>query len=245
MLHRIVNLIRGFIGLIVGKAERQNPEALLELEKENLRKQIGNYNQGLAAHAGLCERLVGQVRNLEAEEADLKAKTTAHLRAGNREVAGQYALRLQTVSREIDENRKQLEQAEAAYRELVQARDVAVKAAKDKIEAMSSAVSDLKVKRATAELAEMASGMIGAIGGVGENSDRLKQLLDEEKAKAAGRIRVARDSMGAEGIALKETEQQALAEQALEDFAAKEGIMLDPKIIPPTENPEPPKRLQP
>lgn len=234
MLQRISNLIRGFISLILGKAERQNPEALLEVEKENLRKQIANYNQGLAAHAGLCERLLNQLRNLEGEETDLRTKTAAHLRAGNREAAGQYALRLQTVTREIDENRKQLEQAEASYNDLVRARDVSVKAAKEKIEAMSFALSDLKVKRATAELSEMASGMISSIGGAGDNLDRLKGMLEEERAKASGRARVARDTLSTESVELKETEQKALADQALEDFAAKEGILIEPKVLPST-----------
>ena len=82
------------------------------METENLRKQISQYNQGLASHAGLCERLMSQVKKLETEERDLRAKTSANLRAGNRNAAGQYALRLQTVSRELEENRKQLEQAE-------------------------------------------------------------------------------------------------------------------------------------
>ena len=238
MFQRIINLIRGFINLLLGKAERQNPEALLEVEKENLRKQIANYNQGLAAHAGLCERLVNQVRTLENEENDLRAKAAAHLRAGNREAAGQYALRLQTVTREIEENRKQLEQSEASYNDLVRARDVSVKSAKEKIEAMSYALSDLKVKRATAELTEMASGMISSIGGSGDNLDRLKGMLEEERVKAAGRARVARDTLNTEGVDLNETEQKALADQALEDFAAKEGIQMDPKVLPPAPTPK-------
>src|SRR3989337_2843653 len=111
MFKRIGNLFRGFLGLFISGLEKQNPEALLEVEKENLRKQIANYNQGLAAHAGLCERLMTQIRKLEGEERELRAKTAANLRAGNRDVAGNYALRLQTVQRELTENRTQLEQA--------------------------------------------------------------------------------------------------------------------------------------
>ncbi len=106
MLKRLMNLIRGFLGLFISGMERKNPEALLEVEKENLREQISRYNDGLASHAALCERLMSQVRHLEAEERELRAKATANLRAGNREAAGQYALRLQTVQRELAENRK-------------------------------------------------------------------------------------------------------------------------------------------
>ena len=82
MFSRVANLIKGFFSLFVSGIEKRNPEALLELEQENLRKQIANFNQGLATHAGLCERIMGQVRKLEAEQKDLRAKTAAHLRAG-------------------------------------------------------------------------------------------------------------------------------------------------------------------
>jgi phage shock protein A len=228
MWRRFTNLIRGFFGLFISGLERQNPEALLEVETENLRKQIAQYNQGLASHAGLCERLMSQVRKLEDEERDLKAKTSANLRAGNRTAAAQYALRLQTVSRELEENRKQLEQSETTYKDLLKARDVAVSSARAKIEALKSGISDMKMKRAMAELTEMASGMISNIGGSGDTLDRLQTMIEDERTRAAGRARVARDSMDMSGIQLKEAEQNALADQALADFAAKEGIALEP-----------------
>src|SRR5450432_3744833 len=167
MFKRIGNLIRGFFGMFISGMEKQNPEALLELESENLRTQVGQYNQGLASHAGLCERLMTQIRKLEADNKDLRAKTAAHLKVGNRDAAGQYALRLQTVDRELTENRTQLEQAETTYRDLVKARDIAVQSARQKIESLRSSISDMKMKK-------------------------------------------------------------ALADQALADFAAKEGIVLDP-----------------
>jgi len=227
MFQRLANLIRGFFGLFVSGLERQNPEALLEVEQENLRRQIGQYNQGLATHAGLCERLISQVRQLENEERDLRARTAANLRAGNRDAAGQLALRLQTVERELGENRTQLEQAEKTYRDLVKARDVAINAAKQKIESLKAGISDMKMKKAMAELTEMASGMVTSIGSSGETLDRLSTIVEEERTKAAGRVRVARDSMDMSGVMMKDAEQKALADQALADFAAKEGIPLE------------------
>ncbi len=235
MFQRLSNLIRGFFSLFISGLERQNPEALLEVEQENLRKQIGQYNQGLASHAGLCERLISQVKQLENEQRDLRAKTTANLRAGNRDAAAQYALRLQTIDRELDENRGQLEQAEKTYKDLIKARDVAISAARTKIESLKSGINDLKMKRALAELTEMASGMITSIGSAGETLDRLHTMVRDEQEKAAGRVRVARDTLDTSGVQVKEAEQKALAEQALADFAAKEGIPLEPAAASPTE----------
>jgi phage shock protein A len=226
MFARIANLLRGFLGLFVSGVERRNPEALLEVERENLRRQIAQYNQGLASHAGLAERLMSQVRRLETEEQELRARTTANLRAGNRELAGQLAIRLQTITRELAENRTQAQQADGTYKDLLSARDSAIRAARAKIEKLRFSLDDLKVKKAMAEMTEMATGMVNSIGGAGDTLDRLHGMVEEEREKAAGRVRVARDSFDTTGIHMKEAEQSALAEQALADFAAKEGIAL-------------------
>src|SRR5215470_8472302 len=227
MLQRIANLFRGFLSLFISGLEKRNPEALLEVEKENLREQIGKYNQGLASHAALCERLMTQVRKLEGDERDLRAKTTANLKAGNQDAAGQYALRLQTVTRELGENRTQLQQAEDTYKNHVKARDVAVTQARAKIESLKQSLDDLKVKKALAELTEMASGMVSQIGSSGDTLDRLHTMVEEEREKAAGRARVARDAMNTADVEIKDAEQKALAAQALADFAAREGLALD------------------
>ncbi len=243
MFSRIANLFKGFLSLFISGIEKQNPEALLEAEKENLRRNIGNYNEGLAAHAGLCERLMSQVKTLEKEEQTLRAKTAANLRAGNNDAAGQLALQLQTTTRELDENRVQLEQAEVTYKNLLRAREVAVRDAQAKIDSLKSGLNDLKVKRATAELAEMATGMISKIGGSGDTLNRLEEMVEEERTKAAGRARVATDSIDTSGIDLKEGEQKALANQALADFAAKEGITLDAGDAATTPAPPPIKTM--
>ena len=228
MFGRLANLIRGFFSLFVSGMERKNPEALLELERENLRRQIAQYNQGLVSHAALCERLMTQVKTGERQDQELRARVTANMRAGNRDLAGQLALQLQTETRELEENRKQLAQAEETYKNLVRARETAVTAARNKIEQLRFSIDDLKVKKAMAELTEMASGMVSQIGGSGDTLDRLHRMVEEDREKAAGRVRVARDSFDTTEINMKEAEQKALAEQALADFAAKEGIALQP-----------------
>ncbi|HEY6643841.1 PspA/IM30 family protein [Povalibacter sp.] len=232
MFSRVANLIKGFFSLFISGVERRNPEALLELEQENLRKQIANFNQGLATHAGMCERIMGQVRKLEAEQKDLRARTTAHLRAGNKQAAGQYALRLQTIEQQLEENRKQLEQAEQTYKNLVKARDVAVQTARAKIEGLKGAINDMRMNQAMAEIHEMASGMISTIGGSGDTLNRLHEMVEEDRTKAAGRARIARDSVDMSEVDLKESEMNALADQALADFAAREGISLPGEATP-------------
>ena len=221
MLKRIGNLFKGALGMSVSSVERRNPEMLLDVEKENIRTQIGKFNKGLAAHAGLCERLMSRVKTLENDQQELQARTSAHLRAGNRDLAAQYALRLKNAAHELDDNRRQLGAAEETYSTLIRQRDVAVEAARQKIESLKQSIDDLKVKKAMAELTETASGMVTGAGASGDTLARLREMVEDERSKAAGRIRVARDSMSLSDLDIKEREQKAMAEQALEEFEGK------------------------
>ena len=224
MFQRIANLIKGFLSLFVSGIERSNPRALIEAEKENLRKQIARFNDGLATHAGFCERLMRQVKGLETQERDLAAKAAAHLKAGNRSVAGQYALQLRTVKEQLEENRRQLEAAEVTYKKLVQSRDVAVRDAQAKIESLKRLLSETEMLEAQAELQEMAQGMISSIGGSGDTINRIDEMLTERRDKAAGRARVAGSSIDTSKVEMMEGEQAALADQALSEFAASYGL---------------------
>ncbi len=227
MFKRIGNLIKGFISLFVGGLEKKNPEALLEVEKENLRKQISEFNKGLATHAGLVEKLISQVKKLGKEEDELRAKTAANLKAGNRKLAGEYALKLKAVDAQHDDVAEQMKAAETRYEELKRARDVSVKEARAKIEELARGIDDMKVQKAMAELNEMASGMIGTIGGSGDTLNRLSEMVEEERSRAAGRARVAKDSIDTSEIDASAAEQDAMAEMALADFAAEQGIALE------------------
>ncbi len=238
MFKRIWNLIKGMLGLAVTKAEASNPEALLELEKENLRKQIAQYNQGLASHAALVERLISQVEREEKRERDLKAKATAHIKAGNNEPASRYALSLQEIRRELEDNRAQLVDAEKTYKELTKARDVTIQEAKRKIESLRFGIQDMKIQKATAELSEMATGMISELGGSGETLDRLEGIVQDQREQAAGRARVARDSVDMSEVKLKESEENALADMALADLASELGVTLDEKAAEASEAPQ-------
>ncbi len=228
MWKRISNLLRGFLGLFVSGLERQNPRALIEVEKENLRAQIARFNDNLATHAGFCERLMRQVKNLEALERDLAAKAAANLKVGNRSAAGQYALQLKTVKEQLEENRSQLITAEETYKKLVQTRDVAVREAQAKIESLKRLLTETEMLEAQAELQEMASGMVSSIGSGGETINRVEEYLTERRDKAAGRSRVAASSVDTSKVELMEAEQQALADQALTEFAAAYGLELPP-----------------
>lgn len=224
MFKRLANLLRGFLSLFVSGLEKANPRALIEAEKENLRQQIGRFNENLANHAAFVERLLRQVKNLETQERDLAAKAAANLKVGNRAAAGQYALQLKTVKEQLEENQRQLEAAEETFEKLTKSRDVAVREAQAKIESLKRLLTETEMLEAQAELQEMAQGMITEIGGSGDTLNRVEEYLTERRDQAAGRARVASTAIDTSQVELVEAEQAALADHALAEFAAAYGL---------------------
>jgi phage shock protein A len=245
MLRRLGNLIRGFLSLFISGLEKANPRALIEAEKENLRRQIARFNENLANHAAFVERLMRQIKKLESQEKEYAAKAAAHLKVGNRAAAGQLALRLKTVKEQLEENRGQLEAGEETYKKLVKTRDVAVTEAREKIESLKRMLTEAEMMEAQAELQEMAQGMISSIGGTGDTISRVEEYLTDRRDKAAGRARVAASSIEIADVELKEAEQAALADQALNEFAAAYGLEMPASEEKPKSEAAPAKDMGP
>ncbi|MBF0546819.1 MAG: PspA/IM30 family protein [Candidatus Riflebacteria bacterium] len=224
MFSRLMNLIRGFFSLFISGLEANNPKALIEAEKENLRSQISRFNENLANNAAFVERLRRQVRDLQQKEKELAAKIAANLKAGNKAVAGQLALQLQTVKQQSNENGEQLQMAEKTFKDLEKTRDVSLREAQAKIEKLQNLLSESEMMEAQAELQTMAKGMISGISLAGDSISRVTETIQQKHDISVGRARVAAGAIDTSGIQLKENEQAALGDQALAEFASVYGI---------------------
>jgi phage shock protein A len=210
------------VGSGLTELEADNAEAMLDYEREELRRQVARYNQGLAGHAGLCQRIKAEISALEREREQLEPRIRARLSAGDREAAARHALRLENVDERLGRLEQEHDQAEATYRELVRAREQAIQGARARIEQLKRSIDDCKLQEALAELTELASGLQGSLGVSDGTLDRIKERLDERRHYAAGRVRVARESIDTEEIRAREAEQAALADQALTRFEARQ-----------------------
>jgi len=228
MFWRLKNLIVGFMSLFIRGLEVSNPEALLEAERERLRQGIGLYNTNLARQAGFIERLKAQSATLRKQSKDLTAATTANLKAGNRDLAGQLALDLQRVNSQLEENARQEKEAEEMYQGYLQQRDIVIREAREKIQSLGRQISQVQMKEAQAELSRIATSTPMSIGDSGDTLKRVEEGLQERYEKAAGTVRVAKDSILAPDLKMKDAERKALAEQALAEFAATMGIPAEP-----------------
>lgn len=219
---RVINLWRAVVGSGVSELEAHHAEAMLDFEREELQRKLAEYNRGLAGHAGLCERLKAELARLSREHQQLEPKLQALLAAGDRVRAGDHALRLSRIGEEREHHAAQLAEAEALYRELLRSRDVALRAARDKLESLKRSIGELRVQEALADLSELAAGMQGSFGLSDGTLERIQERVRDKRNLAAGRVRVARESGSADDLHVREAEERALADAALAAYEARQ-----------------------
>jgi hypothetical protein len=204
--------------------ERRNPQALLENVKENMRRDVANFQQGLIKHAQTIESLKSQIRIGETQEKQQLAKAVAFAKAGNTVAAAPLALDLKKTREDLAINREQMKTAEDTYQNLVAMRDAAIEKAKNQIASISSRLSEKQRNEAIANLTETASGMINEIGGHGDQLNRLEEIAEEGVTASRARMRVASGSLDASDAKAYVAERQALGDAALAELMAEQGI---------------------
>jgi phage shock protein A len=226
MFRRIANLFKGFLSLFISGIERQHPEALLEAAQQEFKAQMAAARDALASSAGLCSRLQQQIKDGESQINQLTARITANVKAGNTAVAGELALRLQTVKGELARNKEQYAIAEKTYQTSVKQVSLAQTEFNRKMEALKSKLNQAKINEALASATAASANMSFKVGDLGDTIGRIDEVVTERAAKAEGKIRATSDLVNAQGaeIQVKEEEQKALADQALAEFMASQGM---------------------
>src|SRR5512147_2496084 len=81
--------------------------AVMQLEVDQATERLKEGRKGLEMYRGLVETVARQVALGTSNASQLEAQIKAHLKAGNRDVAGQLALQLQKTQTELTANKSQ------------------------------------------------------------------------------------------------------------------------------------------
>jgi phage shock protein A len=199
-----------------------DPIAEMQAEYDRAVAQLREGRMGLAEYRAFVERVARQVARNAANVARLEATVKTHLRAGDRELAGKFALELQRARQELAENQSQLQLHEQAYENNL----LKIKHAGGKLSEIRNKIArydaDLKMSAAEAEMARLAQEFhLDATTDFGRLETAIQEKIDLNRAK----VRVAADLSGAgiETIRQEQAAQSQLAEDALREFESQMG----------------------
>jgi hypothetical protein len=192
-----------------------DPIAVMQLEVDQATERLKEGRKGLELYRGLVETVARQVA--------AGKSNIAHLKAGNRDVAGQLAVQLQKVQTELAANENQLQMHEGAYGNnllKIQKANKDIVKVREKIRQYNA---ELKMSAAEAEIAQISESFdMNVTTNFGEIEAVIQQKIDNNR----GRARVASDmsSKGIETIKAEEAAEKAMAEDLLTKFEVQLGL---------------------
>jgi phage shock protein A len=201
-----------------------DPIAQLQYEYDKAVDQMKEGREGLEQYRALVERVTRQVNGDRQHVASLEARVKAYLQAGERETASKFALELQKAKKELAENEAQLQLHETAYGNNVTKIKHATKKLSELKQKIQKYDAELKLSRAEAELAKLATSFnFDITTDFGQIEDVIQDKIGLNRAK----VRVAADLSGdgLENIKREEAVEKSMADQALREFEIEMGLV--------------------
>jgi phage shock protein A len=210
-----------------------DPIAVMQLEVDQATERLKEGRKGLELYRGLVETVARQVASEKSNIAQLESQIKAHLKAGNRDVAGQLAVQLQKTQTELANNEQQLQMHEQAYQNnllKIQKANKDIVKVREKIRQYNA---ELKMSAAEAEIAQISESFdMNVTTDFGEVESMIQRKIDTNR----GRARVAADmsSKGIDLIKAEEAAEKAMAEDLLSKFEVQLGLK-SPETTPVAE----------
>jgi phage shock protein A len=210
-----------------------DPIAVMQLEVDSATERLKEGRKGLETYRGLVETVARQVALGKSNAGQLEAQIKAHLKAGNREVAGQLAVQLQKTQNELEANQKQLEMHETAYQNnllKIQKANKDIIKVRDKIRQYDA---DLKMSAAEAEISKISESFdLNMTTDFGQIESVIQRQIDTNRGKA--RVAADMSSKGIEAIKADEAADKAMAEDLLTKYEVQLGLK-SPETTPVAE----------
>lgn len=210
-----------------------DPIAQMQYEYDLAVAQLKEGREGLEQYRALVERVSRQVANDKQHIFMLEAKVKAYLTASDRETAARFALELQKAKQDLGENEGQLNLHETAYNNNVTKIKHASKKLADVRTKISKYDAELKMSRAEAEMAKLATSFNFDVS---TDFGQIEQVISDKISLNRAKVRVAADLSG-EGTVEIQREQRmehAMADQALREYEVQMGLVT-PETAPLSE----------
>jgi phage shock protein A len=215
--------IRAQLNKIANLFFEADPIAVMQLEVDQATERLKEGRKGLELYRGLVETVARQVTHGKSNVTQLEGQIKAHLKAGNRDVAGQLALQLQKTQTELTANEKQLEMHESAYQNnllKIQKANKDIVKVREKIRQYDA---ELKMSAAEAEIAQISESFdMNVTTDFGQIESVIQKQIDTNRGRA--RVAVDMSSKGIEAIKAEEAAEKAMAEDLLSKFEVQLGL---------------------
>lgn len=227
ILGKFATAFRAFLNGIANALWSRDPVAIMQLKIDEATAEVQGAREGVEQYAGLVEGIKRIVAQLSGQSAQLEAQVKAHLKAGNRERAGQLVLQLQKIKQQLEAKEAELK----IHNDALQNNLLKLKSANENIVELRQRATqysaELKMSRAEAEMAKVSEALQGSLvgnytSGFGEAEALVKGEIDKNRGRA--HVAAEMSSTGIAEIKAEEAATRALADDLLSQFEQDLGL---------------------
>lgn len=220
MWQRFRRAMRSFFGAFVSSME--NPELILEQNIRDMNDQIPRINESIAmvkANQTLLEKENTQFRN---EIASLKAKVKAAIQHDREDIAGTYALQLQTLEQHLVRNEQQLEAAKAAYQKAVAVKEAFMREKERKSREAMEAIRDARRAQWQSKVADAMESF--QVAGIDATHDEMLRKVQEKSAINEARMEMALGNVDTTSAKIEEEAEKLRAAELVRQMKLEMGL---------------------
>jgi phage shock protein A len=230
MWKRFVRAIRALFGKAVTAIE--DPKLILEQNIRDLNDQVPKMNENIATVKASVMLLEKEVRKYEDEQLDLVSKMKAAINGGRDDIAGQYAMRLETNKRNLQQTKGQLATAQAAYEKSLDVKKAFMKEKDRKIAEAKEALRAHERAKWQSKIADTLQSF--EVGGLDETHNDMLNRINEQTALNEAKMEMALDSVDTSGMKLEEEAEKLRAQELVKQFKMEMGM--DSKVEKPIQD---------
>lgn len=228
MWTRFKRAVRSFVGFFVSSVE--DPELILQQNIRDMNDQVPRMNEHIAMVRANVTLLEKESARLRSEVAELTAKVKAAIHANRDDLAGSYALQLQSIQSHLARSEAQLEGARAAYEKAVELKKVFLREKERKTREAMQAIRDHRRARWQAQVTDALEKF--QVAGIDATHDEMIRRIEERTAYNEARMQMALEAVDGAAVRIEEEAEKIRARELVERYKREMGVLDTVEAIP-------------
>lgn len=220
MFKRLWRAIRALFGKAVSAIE--DPKLILEQNIRDLNDQVPRMNENIATVKANVIMMEKQVAKNQKEHDDLFSKIKAAIQSGRDDIAAGFAVRFESVKRELAESKEQLKVAQGAYDKALEVKKAFIREKDRKIAEAKEALRAHERSQWQKKIADTMQSF--DVGGVDQTHDEMLTRLNEQTAQNEAKMEVALESVDTSTMKLEEDAEKIRAAELVKQMKLDMGI---------------------
>jgi phage shock protein A len=231
MFNRLSRMLRSFFGFFISVAE--NPELILEQNIRDMNDQVPRMNESIAMVKANVTLLEKEESKYKVEVVDLTSKVKAAIQAGRDDLAGHFAVQLESLRSALARTQGQLETARTAYDKALNVKKAFLREKERKTQEATNAIRDSRRAQWQKKVADAMESF--EVAGISQTHDEMVRKIEEQTAVNEARMEVALGNVDQQRIKIEEEAEKLRANDLVKQFKAEMGLLTPEAAAPATE----------